>query len=69
MENLLGEIKSVEWGNNIPLSDAEIEDSEKRSKLWAKLREQYPNDDEIKNLSLEDMSTKNEWFEKYGMTL
>jgi hypothetical protein len=43
--------------------------TQKRGKLWAKLREQYPNDDEIKNLSLEDMSTKNEWFEKYNEKL
>ena len=69
MENLLKEIKSIEWGNDITLSDAEVEDSEKRSKLWAKLREQYPNDDEIKNLSLLDMSTRNEWFEKHNQRL
>lgn len=69
MENLLKNTKLVEWGNYITLSDAEVKDSEKRSKLWSKLREQYPNDDEIKNLTLVDMSTKNEWFEKYNERL
>lgn len=64
MKDLLQNFQSVEWKNDIPLS--EVKDSEKRSKLWSKLREQYPNDDEIKNLTLGDMSTKNEWFEKYN---
>ena len=67
MKDLLQTFQSVEWKNDIPLS--EVKDSEKRSKLWAKLREQYPNDDEIKNLSLVEMSSKNEWFEKYNERL
>jgi len=33
--------------------------------LWVELREKYPNDEELKNLSMEYMSNNDFWFEKY----
>ncbi|QKJ26519.1 hypothetical protein ACBT_0565 [Aliarcobacter cibarius] len=55
------------WTN--PISKDKVESIQKRAKLWTELREKYPNDEEIKNLSMEDMSNNDFWFEKYGEKL
>ena len=52
------------WTN--PISKEKVENIQKRAKLWTELREKYSNDEEIKNLSIEDMIDNNFWFEKYG---
>ena len=55
------------WTN--PISKEKVENIQKRAKLWVELREKYSNDEEIKNLSIEDMIDNNFWFEKYGEKL
>lgn len=55
------------WSSPVP--DSVVENSERRSKLWSELIEKYPDDEELKNISMEELSTKNEWFEKYGVKL
>ena len=55
------------WTN--PISKEKVENIQKRAKLWTELREKYSNDEEIKNLSIEDMIDNNFWFEKYGEKL
>lgn len=67
IEEALKDQNSGNWSSLV--SDSVIENSEKRSKLWAKLIEKYPNDEDLRNLGLEEMSTKNTWFEKYGISL
>ena len=52
-----------------PISKEKVENIQKRTKLWVELREKYSNDEEIKNLSIEDMIDNNFWFEKYGEKL
>ena len=51
------------WTN--PISKDKVENIQKRAKLWVELREKYPNDEELKNLSMEYMSNNDFWFEKY----
>ena len=45
-----------------------IKEYKKRAKLWVELREKYPDDEELKNLFMEDMDEKNYCFKKYGAT-
>jgi hypothetical protein len=70
MKEIEEALKDKNCGNwSSPVPDYVIENSEKRSRLWAKLIEKYPKDEELRNLGLEEMSTKNTWFEKYGISL
>lgn len=51
------------FGTNLPME--EVEKSEKKAKLWVELREKYPNNEELKNLSLEEMSENDDWYAAY----
>lgn len=51
------------FGTNLCID--EVKKSEKRAKLWVELREKYPDDEELKNLSLEEMSEKDDWYAAY----
>ena len=67
IEEALKNQNSRNWASPVP--DSVVENSERRSKLWAELTEKYPDDEELKNISMEELSTKNDWFEKYGVKL
>lgn len=56
-------INNDKWTN--PISKDKVKDIQKKAKLWSELRVKYPKDEEIKNLSMEDMFEKNSWYEKY----
>lgn len=51
------------FGTNLPME--EVKKSEKKAKLWVELREKYPDDEELKNLSLEEMSENDDWYAAY----
>lgn len=44
-------INNDKWIN--PISKDKVKDIQRRAKLWSELREKYPKDEELKNLSME----------------
>lgn len=62
-EALMYEKEHKKFGTNLPME--EVKKSEKKAKLWVELREKYPDDEELKNLSLEEMSENDEWYAAY----
>ena len=60
-------INNDKWTN--PISKDKVNDIQRRAKLWSELREKYPKDEELKNLSMEDMTDIDFWFKKYDEKL
>lgn len=55
------------WGD--PLPEEVINNANKRINMYNKLIEEYPNDIELKHISMEDLADTDNWFKKYGYTL